>query len=502
MDTTESASTRHLFSNLPAYLPLLTEGETLFSWTAKFHRLSGNALARTSSIQLFGDARAGLRHDFPSHLERFVEITGGAIGGGETLAYERTLFGFFAPFQNSEGATAVLAMMRGNSVEKVKSALGLLPSRLGGYFPLKACLGCIKDELKAYSVSSWHVEHQWPSVMVCRKHGRQLLALRRESQPKELHRWLLPEDVTKEEWSELPTGFSAMRARLLWIAEVTAHFARQCGKHFDQRLLRYTYLLQAKERGWLFTDGSLKLAEFRKLFLDYYIGMDDLPGFEIVRSAHAEHGGMLGVLMRQYDSRRHPMKHFLLMAFLFDSVSAFDESYERIRQAHSSGVADALEMIVGESWMPELRHLVEVENQSLSKAAKKIGITLSVAIRVAKQEGVVYQRRPHILNTVLGAEIVAMITEGLPRDEILQKAGIKKTLLKDLMAREPELREAWRRRDFERRRESYRSHFIALTEQYRGVPVKKLRMVQGNGVSWLYRNDREWLVENLPNLSL
>ena len=207
---------------------------------------------------------------------------------------------------------------------------------------------------------------------------------------------------------------------------------------------------------------------------------------------------MLGVLMRQYDWKRHPQKHLLLIAFLFDTASEFDEAYEQVRLAYFKGGADALKMMVEESWKSELKRLVEIELMSLSGAARAIGIPLSVAIRVAKQEGVAYQRRARVLNTSLGDEVMVMIAEGLSRDEIRQRAGIKKTPLKDLMAREPTLRDAWRIKDFERRKEVYRINLLELIKQFSGVPIKKLRTIPGNGVSWLYRNDREWLVENLP----
>jgi hypothetical protein len=125
---------------------------------------------------------------------------------------------------------------------------------------------------------------------------------------------------------------------------------------------------------------------------------------------------------------------------------------------------------------------------------------LSVVIRVAKQDGIVYKKKPHIVNTELGDAILKMISEGLSREEIFQKSGVKKTLLKDLMARVPKLRDEWKRLDFERRRDVYQAKFLALVQQYRGVPVKRLRLVPGNGVSWLYRCDREWLVNNFPQI--
>lgn len=493
-------STSEIFTSYPAFLPLITEGETLFSWAARYHRLSGNSLAKQSSLQLFGDRRAGLRHDFPSHLHQLVEITRGLIGDAETLAYERTLFGFFAPFQDAQGASNVLTQMRGNSVEKVKSALGLLPSRLGAFFPLKSCQDCVRDDLKKYSVSRWHLEHQWPSVWICRNHRRMLHALKREFQPRDLRRWLLPEDLKADDWAGLAISSRAMKKKLFWIAELSAHMAHLRDQYFDHQLLRYAYLLRAKDRGWLFTDGSVKLAQVRQIFLKYHGGLDELPGFEIIRSVHAEHGGMLGLLMRQYDWRRHPVKHLLLIAFLFESVAEFDATYERVRQTHAHGGADALEEMIGEEWKFELKRLVEFERRSLSGAALTIGIPLCVAIRVAKQEGIEYQKRPHVLDARLKEKIRKMIIEGLRREEILRESGIKKTLLREFMSRDPSLRDAWRMKDFERRRNNYRTNFLELIDRYRGIPVKRLRKVSGNGVSWLHRNDREWLTENLPHM--
>ena len=448
----ELITTGELFDTQPAFLPSLIDGETLFSWAARYHRFSGNVFAKQSSIQLFGDKRAGLRHDFPSHLDRFSEITRCEIGDAETLAYEHTIFGFFAPFLGVENASVVLNQMRSFSVAKVKSALGLLPSRLGGFFPLKACPDCIREELATSHISRWHLEHQWPSVWICREHRTLLKVLKREFQSKDLRRWLLPEDIVAGEWLESKVSASDAEDRLVKLAEISAHFAQCRGHYFDHQSLRYVYLRRAFERGWLYTDGSLKLAQIRQLFLEFYSGIEMLPGFEVIQSVKTDYGGMLGLLMHQYDWKRHPVKHFLLIAFLFDSVADFNSSYERVCQVQSEGGNEALEEFVGENFQPELKRLVEVEHKSLSSAAATLGMTLRVAIRVARQTGIKYQRRARVVNTALGEKIRKMIFEGLEREQIVLETGIKKSLLKVLMAQDPELRDVWRKKDFERRR--------------------------------------------------
>lgn len=488
-----------LFSSTPAFLPQLSETETIYSWAARFHRLSGNALAKDSSIQLYGDSRAGLRYDFPSHLDGLFKNTNGLIGDVNKIAYQHTLFGFFAPFQSQDGAFDVLSLMRKQSVEKVKSALGLLPSRVGGFFPLKACQVCMREDLNQYSVSQWHNEHQWPSTWICRKHQKILQAVKREFQPRDLRRWLLPEDIADVEWEKYVVSHS-IKTKLLSIAEFSDHIVNSRDRHLDGQLLRYTYLKKAKELDWLYTDGSLKLAQVKQAFLKYFRGFEEIPGFDVVLTAHAEHGGMLGLLMRQYDWKRHPVKHLVLITFLFRSTDDFDQAYAQVSEFYAEGGMESVKQLVSEEWKFKLKYLVETEGKSLSAAAAAVGIPLSVAMRVAKRDVISYQRRTRVFDTALGKEIKTLIGEGLSRNDILNRTGIKKSLLKDMMAREPLLRDAWRNQDFERRKKAYRVNFLSMIDQYRGVPVKKLRSIPGNGVSWLYRNDREWLVKNTPQI--
>lgn len=497
---TEAPASSELLGSLPAFLPTLVPSETLFSLAARYHRLCGNASARQTSIQLFGDARAGLRHDFPSHLDQFAAITQGMVGDVESLAYERTLFGYFAPFQDAAGAAAVLGRMRGTSVEKVKSALGLLPSRLGGFFPLKACPDCIKEDMRNHSSGTWHLEHQWPSVWICRKHRKLLHAVQHAVLPKDLRRWLLPEDIKTEEWERLAISSDTARSKLIWLAELSSHIAQRSARHFDGQLLRYTYLLQAKRKCWLNTNGSVKLGSIRPAFLDYFQCLVHVPTFRDVLDVGAQHAGMLGLLLRQYDWRRHPVKHLLMMAFLFDSITEFEFSYNFIAETHENFGTDALKELVGESWRNELKILIESENKSLTSAASIIGIPLCVAIRVAKQDGLSYKKRKRVFNTKTGMEIQKMMVDGLSRAEILEKSGIKRRHLHALMARTPDLRDQWRKLDFANSRKARRANFLKLLAKHRGVPLKRIRTIHGNGASWLYRNDRAWFESHLPSL--
>jgi hypothetical protein len=91
-----------------------------------------------------------------------------------------------------------------------------------------------------------------------------------------------------------------------------------------------------------------------------------------------------------------------------------------------------------------------------------------------------------------------MLNEGKDRDEIVDTLGVKKSWLRAFLAGNTEVRDRWVSSNLERRRDTYREHFLELVRIHAGVPIKTVRSIPGNGVTWLYNNDREWLVAHLP----
>lgn len=121
----------------PLLVPL--PGESLFSLCSRHHALWGHPTSRRTTVALLGGARAGTQHDLPSHLESLARRTDGHWGNAATLAADRTLLRFYAPFLEERVHDHAVASMRGPSVAHLKFRLGLLTSRFRANHPLKAC---------------------------------------------------------------------------------------------------------------------------------------------------------------------------------------------------------------------------------------------------------------------------------------------------------------------------------------------------------------------------
>lgn len=331
-----------LFDVVPNFLPVLEADETIFSWGGRYHRRSGNARAEDSSRILFGDAKAGLRHDFPSHLGALAEVIGQGISGKE-LALEHTILGIIAKFLNCETVGDALAMMLGPSVSGVKHRLGLLKSGVGASHPLKACRECISTDRETESGPIWHVEHQWPTVWVCKQHSLPLVWINTGARTINRKRWLLPDGIPHSEWIELPQISDRQFAHLLRLATLSSRIAMVDGVSFDLMHLRLAYLLGANDQGFVVTsDGSLRFKEILTAVKTRSAELIALPGWDFLEQTETPHGGFVGLLLRQYPSNHHISKHVAMIDFLFESFEKFMATYQVVTAAADAGSLDDL----------------------------------------------------------------------------------------------------------------------------------------------------------------
>lgn len=479
-------------------LPRMFEGETLFSWCARFHRLTCNADPRATSRQLFGHPHAGLRHDLPGNLDYFVKATQTKLGVGKELLYQRTHFGLFAPFLPPQKQ---MEMFRGLCTAihgAVLKSLGL--ARLGNEFTvqLRMCDTCFEEDRISVPTGWWHLDHQWLPVRVCLRHQRPLRSLTVEMTKYGLKEWVLPEQFSKKSLDGMSLNDSQLRI-FMRIARWTSFLIQRPTLNLQGDLLRHVYMLRSLQHGWIAFDGSLRFAELRSAFLEKHTELINLPGLGFLGETSKINGGFLGLLLRQYAGQRHPVKHIYLMAFLFDDEDEFLEMYHSVSDlAAREGKASLLRQLTRQR--DQLMWLVTNEGKSVTAASNEVGVAPTVAIRYLEKSGTKFARRPRVLNPEIKKRLDEMLRRGDHRDGIAKALSIRKGFIKDFLAQNVELKTAWNAANRQRTTEHYRKHFLQVLRDNPGVPIKRIRRISGNGFDWLYRNDCEWLEENLPGL--
>lgn len=487
-----------LFDNGLDSFPGIQASETLYSWCARFHRLSGYSRPRSTSQILFGHPSIGLHHDFPGRLDHLKAGTREMLGTTTDIILRRTQFGLFAPFLSEAARSSLIEAMRTGSGSIVRRRLGIFRSGLGTSTPLKACRQCIDEDRATTPTSWWRMEHQWLPTWICLRHGEVLMRAPCHCYAPYPRDWHLPDEISPDAWQS--AGFTRTQFdRLEEIARWTAWIANKGSDQFNIELLRYAYHLRAKELGWVAFDGSLRFHLLRDAFRRKYCEVEHLDEMEFLRTTVGVNGGFLGHLLREHPGSRHPQKQIYLMAFLFDDPRQMLKIYENVKDTSAAGGLDGLKKLLTATRV-QLTDMVASEGRSVNSASLKLGVPPSMAIRHLKLTGIEYDRRPRVLTPELQDRLKAMLITGKSRDEIVSMLGIRKAFIKDYLAERPELRQAWIQAHLANEKTRYRTHFLRVLEEHHGVPIKRIRRIKGNGFEWLYRNDLEWLKIHLPGI--
>ena len=484
----------------PPNLPLLLPDETLYSWRGHVHIWNSNASVIQTSKQLFNNRYAALLHDFPSFLGTLIEKTGDMFDSSNELALKSTLLGYFLAFQKTDLSHKILETIHHNNYPSLKYKLGLIASGIGANHPLKHCHQCLSEDIARFGRGYWHLSQQFPSTFVCLKHKQPLNILRIKSSPVHLRSWLLPETV--QETEKLRLTHDQHIDRLMDLAHVSSAVAQQPPGTFDGQILAWLYQGQLKKKSLLTERGSLRIKQINALVAEYYIGLDQLPEFQILNSLKLETGGFIGSIARKKPKRGHPFKHLLFINFLFNHPEEFLTAYQKATNESPNWVKPAplAKPKPKDPRINELLTLVRAQGNSLTQAAKLLGISVTTATQWAKKHGLAYTPRTKTLNPELLEKVTAEIKNGTPKAVIVETTRISLVSLNRLLFADKKLNEAWKNARFRNKQKNYRLSWIGLIESRPGVPAKHLRNIPGNGYTWLHRHDREWLSQHLPGL--
>jgi len=469
----------------PLVLPAMMEGETLFSWCARFHKLSGNVIPRYTSRMLFSNSEAGLRHDLPNNVSEFLDRTQFHLGDAEELLFNRTVLSFYAPFIPNCMLSKVTASMLYGTPPFPKILLKLNKAKLGAAAPLKACPECIKSQLQKYQFSWWSVKHQWRSVYVCYQHLTPLLVANEELHRVSLKEFFLPSNMPNQNWSPSIVLNSNQLECLKRVAIFTEALTRLREMELDDQILRYSYILQAQSKGWGLKDDLLRLKEMRKDFDNRYAGLSELSGLEFLAAPTKDDVGFFEGLLHQVPGNRAPIKHIFMMDFLFDDVSSFLDKYQIIKSAKELGHLEAV-ISPDANLSEKIKNMYVIHGKTKAAISREMGISYARVISKLKSVGIRQIKKKITLTPQFETELNLLINKGLPIKEIAEDVGVRPGYVGEYIARNETLKDIYKQATFIRQRDFHRdfvSSQSGLSRKYKSI-------------QWLLKNDEIWLNSN------
>jgi transposase len=489
----------------PAFLPWLP-GETLFSLVSRHHHFRGHTLAAHTCEQFFGHPHAGSQHDLPSRLSHFVSRTGGSFGEVHEIAKEHTLLAYYVAFLSAEELADVTACMAGDSVAHLKLRLGILTSRFRANHPLKACETCITADRANFGWAYWHLEHQYPGVWFCQKHGQLLRESLLKATGVERFQWHLPAIESFRHW---PAGvFSAMQYELgamqSFAKQVLELVSQASDRRIDTSRLHEVYRAELERRSWMTAGGSLRMPAITASYLEHVKHLRVIPELEALPETLEEATAQLGRMLRPPRSGTHPLRHLVLINWLFGTAESLRKAYQSVlapsetlppcRFLHEAQPAQDLK----DRRHDQLVGLLMRQKLSMRMAAKTLGIDVGTAMAWAAKAGLAASRRPKKLMGERRIQAIAQLRKGADKDVVASSAEVSVVTITKLLLSEAGLHAAWQQARHQKARTSARSAWGKLARTYKGLGVKFLRSLDPAAYAWLYRNDRAWLDAHKP----
>lgn len=156
------------------FFPTPYPDELLYSTIARYHVLSGNTLYCQTAEDLFGFRRAHSSVVMPLRLGHLGRMT---TSFGVTLdkLIHHTLYPYYTAFQTEVLCQEVYDLQLQNKSVSVSAKLGAVGNTDIIPRHLSFCPRCYAEDQQRCGEGYWHRMHQTPGVLVCEKHGCQLL---------------------------------------------------------------------------------------------------------------------------------------------------------------------------------------------------------------------------------------------------------------------------------------------------------------------------------------
>lgn len=380
-------------------------------------------------------------------MRAFEERTGGFWGSADSILTERTILPLFAPFQSEITMLSAIDTLKGNQLGALKYRLGLVTGGFGAEHPLKGCPECLDEDLSITGVPYWHLAHQYPGVLLCPVHGSQLRECTYNRHWCGRFSWNLPsrEIFRPPLIADLGEGD---RTILRTLGQAAVDLAALGFKTwFEPSVVSRTYRQHI--------DGAAS-------FKDHVATLRRFHPFEGLPSSNEEAEVFIAQMTRKPRGHYHPVKHLLMITWLFENVQSFSEHYRRTASSMQLPRLVAADLCAS------------VEETSISPPS--IGAL-----------------RPKKLKAHIRSQLIEQLAQGLSKPAICAAFSVTISTVNKLLRAQLELQVAWERARFETQLEVCRHAWNTLRTVHSDKGTKALRAYSPATYAWLYRNDRRWL---------
>lgn len=450
------------------------EGESIYGLITNYHVASCNRSWKQTNLDIFGRTHVRLHPVLPNNINaiaQFFKVE------PVYLLNHATGYPLYA-FSLSNQASKLKKVLLSAKGQLIASYSRQAPSSLPLAKQHRYCAKCIEESFETFGTLAWRIEHQLYGVSHCPEHGEPLLYLSSGEGGINRH-YCLPEggEPILLEQNEKAVRLSIFVTKLYHLL--------QEGNQSQSVIDLYTDWLMIK--GFLTKCGHIRMRFLADELFNYWKEL-----FEATEELIPLELSNFNYVADIIHERRpvHYLKHVLLMAYLAKSPQDFfalskvpKSAPELLKQQDSALESNVLKLLD--------------DGSSLREISASLGVSVGYVKQLALRNNYEIDRRRWKLTDEIERDVWRKAFVGCHRADIAKHHGISVGTVEQLIQSHKGLSDWRHHMVMAKRRAKNRAALLQAIGTNPQITRNEFKR-SFSCYMWLYKNDREWLYQNLP----
>ncbi|MBM7616165.1 TnsD family Tn7-like transposition protein [Alkaliphilus hydrothermalis] len=292
--------------------------EILYSTIARYHYYIGNIDFKDTLREVFGKDSVIPSIELSSHLEILANNLGKKYSS-EDIISKHTIFPFYAPFLPRNRKQELLNDMKYGHGKGLYTEIGMVAGSICKKEGIYYCPICSKRDIETYGEAYIHREHQLQGVFVCPHNEAKLKKYEIDKRNTSRVSFIRLDERYLDFNVEYENDKTS--SRLIEVSKAAYYLLENDLFEFNKDIItkKYKELLDKKEL--LSINKNIKQRELYEEFMNFY-GEEFLEIMESSIDKDNEYN-WLKVITRNSNRTVHPIRHVLLINFLSSDIREF-----------------------------------------------------------------------------------------------------------------------------------------------------------------------------------
>lgn len=484
------------------FFPPLYHDELLYSAFARYHHQSGNENCKHTMDDLFGSNSVCASVLFPAHLFRLRErMPPGIAIKPHNIIREHSFLPYYTPFIPKERNDQIAKLMELGNGTSIFMKLGRPAFTVKRPQQLQYCENCVEEDRALNGQAYWHRTHQAEGVFLCPTHLvklEQSVVSVREQRNK--HKFITLEQALEMRDNNKISNEIHSNEHFEFIAQQTYNLLNTRINSLGLQEINQYYISRLQRCDLATTSGRIRWMELIPRFIQFY-GKEQLLLLNSYIDVNYK-ATWLHKLLQKPRVSCHPLRHILMLGFLNEDLKSMVDTIT-VNNAYYSPFGQGPWLCLN----PTSNHykkpvILECKITRCSDTRKPVGT-------FACNCGFVYSRRGPDKKSDDQFKIGRVKSYGRVWELKLQELSQSNISLREkaaLLGCDPQTfksklngtKDKIKNSSYRLKEEPYRIKWLDLIENNVGTSITEVRNLAPSIYSWLYKYDREWLLNHSP----